>query len=215
MIQIARLACPAKLTDKGPQWLATFLASGRSRPPSGQYDHPEVLDVLEAMSHRKCFFCEQRLARSEYTVEHYADIAEDKNKTFEWANLYLACLPCNKRQLSEQTIPRADCLDPCSTAIDPAEHITFTDEVIRCRDDSTRGQSTIDKYKLDRDDLERRRAKQIIKFQKLLIKIQREQNEDGGRPMTPAELDALRYFARPAHAFSLMFRDLLARESLR
>jgi len=127
---------------------------------------------------------------------------------YTWTNLYLCCVGCQNK-LSEDNIPRDECLDPCDQAVDPADHLTFVDEEITPKNDSVIGAKTIQKYQLDRGDLNLRRSKQIKRIHKALIKIQRNLIDDGRTEFLEAERQALRMFSQRDRPYSLMSSKLL------
>jgi uncharacterized protein (TIGR02646 family) len=212
MRQLQRLACPPLLAGNADEWTCRYLekrahAPG-ARPDSRQYAHRDILETLEAMSHKKCFYCERLLDEDEYTVDHYVEVNEAPDKAFAWENLYLCCGGCQDK-LKEATVPRAECLDPCDPQIDPADHLTFDDELIRPQNDSQRGRQTIRKYKLNRGALELRRSRRLKLFHKTVIDIQHRQIQEGRQEITDEERALLRHFAEPEAPFSLMFRQLV------
>ena len=218
MIHIERPPCPAILEQKAQAWterhLEKLVENPKIRPLKSQYAHRDIVDILAAMSHRKCFYCESRLDEDEYTVDHYIECSEEPAQSFVWENLYLCCKSCQGK-LAEKTVPRADCIDPCDPAVDPADHLAFEDEIIRARGDSRQGRQTIRKHKLDRGELELRRARQLKRFYQVLAQIRLAQIDGGRRALTDHEAERLRSFAAPEHPFSLMFRHVLAAAELR
>ena len=115
MISITRTKCPPFLK--------------RSRDAKA-YSKPPVVDALWKMQHEKCCYCEIKVERKghEKTVEHFYPRKEYKNKTNEWTNLLLACVPCNGAKLAR--FPVADTgdpilLDPSDESTDPESHIAF------------------------------------------------------------------------------------------
>lgn len=212
MRQLRRLSCPEILTSKAEEWTRRYLEkraqNGKLRPDSRQYAHPEIRDTLAAMSHKKCFYCEHLMDEDELTVDHHVEVSEEPGKAFAWENLYLCCRGCQGK-LAEATIPRAECLDPCDTSIDPADHLSFEDEIILPRNDSQRGRQTISKYKLRRGDLELRRSRRLKSFHKAWLAVKDQQIQQGRSQLSDEERAVLQRFAAPEAPFSLMFRDLL------
>jgi hypothetical protein len=172
VIRLERLGVPQVLAENKDRWLAKYLEErakdGKRRPPSAQYAHEQVVSTLEAMSCHKCFYCEQSTKQCKKEVDHYIEVAEPPDRAFDWTNLYLSCDGCNDK-LPNKTIPAADCLDPCDPSVVPAEHLTFDDELIRFR--SPRGSKTIQKYKLDRPELDHKRGRQLRLFDKVIREI--------------------------------------------
>ncbi len=208
MISIKRLAEPKVLQKNGTKWRGKFIESEKKRPPSSQYAHEEIKNTLDAMSFNKCFYCECKLGegkddRSE--VDHHIEVAEKPKLAFEWTNLYLACHGCNSKKLNDSQISVSECLDPCDPAVNPADHLTFEKECICSLDNSEKGQNTIRKYRLDRQELDYLRGRSLQRFYDDLIRIQKLQIKDGGRPLTDKEKSILNSFKQRDHAFSLMF----------
>lgn len=214
MIPIRRLPAPEVLTEKNAEWTADFLAkrAGEAglRPNKRRYAHRDVFDVLAAMSHYKCFYCEQSIkppANAE--VDHHVEVAERPDLAFAWENLYLACSDCNRRKLTNKQIPTTACVDPCDPAVNPLDHLSFNDELVVTRDGSSRGAETIRKYRLDRPDLDGLRAKELKWLHKAALAIDARMIADGRKVRQPAEDELLRSFAQSDHPFSHMLRVAL------
>ncbi|MDI6793175.1 MAG: HNH endonuclease [bacterium] len=219
MISIERLPEPAILTKKKEKWLAAYLAKrpANPRPPSSQYGHRDIRDTLGAMSFNKCFYCECKLGTAKDErgeIDHYIEVEEEPRLAFDWDNLYLSCHDCNSKKLPNTSIPVSDCLDPCDLSEDTSAHLTFNDECIRPRNGSQKGAGTIQKYSLDRDELDHLRVKQIKNFERLLRGLLERQIQDGRDSLAPQEKEAIESFKEPCHAFSLMFRVYLTNVNL-
>lgn len=212
MRQLRRLSCPEILTSKAEKWTRRYqekrAQNGKLRPDSRHYAHPDIVDSLAAMSHKKCFYCEHLMDEDEFTVDHHVEVSEAPDKAFAWENLYLCCKGCQGK-LKETTVPRAECLDPCDPGVDPADHLTFESEVIVPRDDSHRGRQTISKYKLRRGDLELRRSRRLRLFYKTLSDAWEQEAQQGRSQLSDEARAALLRFAEPEAPFSLMFRELV------
>lgn len=115
MIPIKRLPAPDVLARNEERWRTAFLEqrarAPQKRPSSKQYAHPDIVSTLEAMSHHKCFYCEQSTKQTQRDVDHYIDIAEDPTRAFTWENLYLSCWECNHQKQPHRAIPATCCLD--------------------------------------------------------------------------------------------------------
>ncbi len=214
MILITRLPEPAILAEKKDTWLQSYLKKRakkpNQRPPSNQYGHREIRETLESMSFHKCFYCERKLIETKGEVDHYIEVTEEPALAFEWKNLYLSCPDCNRRKLSNATIPVSDCLDPCDQSVTHADHLTFDSEYIRPKAGSTKGPKTIQKYKLDRPELNYLRLKHLQRFHELLLKIRDRQIRDGRKTLTNSEKESLVCFKEADYTFSLMFRVYLS-----
>jgi len=200
VIHIKRSLEPECLAENGDRWLASFLDGSASRPNSRQYGHADIRDALHAMSFNKCFYCEQKLGEHEAQVEHFVEVSERPELAFVWTNLYLSCSGCNQAKRKREP-DISECLDPCDDSHDPIDHLTFDDEFVHSRSGSARGQKTIQKYSLNRDDLVLRRVRSLHYFERLLrILYQRDQ------ALTSSDREKIASFAQRDHEFSLMFR---------
>ncbi len=166
------------------------------------------------MSFSKCFYCELKFGATDGEVDHYIEVTEDPLLAFVWDNLYLSCHDCNRRKLPNATIPVSDCVNPCDRSENPIDHLAFDSEYIRPKADSQRGAKTIQKYRLDRPELNYLRLKQLQQFERFLRELRDRQLRDGGRTLTDSEKEAIASFKQPDHAFSLMFRVYLAKLGL-
>ncbi len=209
MRYIERLPKPDILVRKEKEWLKNFLASGKKRPDASKYRHKKILSALNAMSFHKCFYCEKELKGVSSEIDHFIEVAEDKKLAFEWTNLYLACDNCNNKS-PNKTIPTTDVLDPCKDS-DPqiTEHITFEDEIICAVNNSVKGLKTIQKYKLDTEQLDYLRGKRLQVFYKIINGMRKKAMEDGQKVLNQKDLEKLKAFANKDKPFSLMFENLL------
>lgn len=216
MIKIDRLAEPEVLTNKKAEWTRAYLdkrnSDPKARPSSKQYAHKAIVERLEAMSHHKCFYCECSTKDVKQEVDHYIECAERPELAFEWSNLYLSCWYCNHKKQPSKCISVDACVDPCEPSVDPSAHLQYDEEYIRSRDD--KGLKTIQKYKLDRRELDHARRGRLRIFEKELILIQKGMIAEGRATMNDAEIEHLRGFARPDAPFSLMLRHYLTKQDL-
>lgn len=217
MIPIEREPEPQILVQKKVEWLDAFLAkrstNPKTRPDSSKYAHPGIKDALRRMSHGKCFYCESKPDDGNGTeVDHHIEVADEPSRTFTWENLYLSCRRCNQAKKTKH-VALADCIDPCAQGVDPSAHLTYDNELIRPKNDSSRGRATIRKYKLDDPllDLQRMRVLRQLERTRATIQDRRvaQGGPPGGRPLTVDERELLMSFAQPEHPFSLMLRVAL------
>lgn len=211
MRYLKRLDKPKILAEKQEIWTKNFIDSGRKRPSSKQYDHDTVKEELSKISFNKCFYSEVLFSDlSEAQVDHHIEIAEDKNKAFEWDNLYLSHEKSNQGKSSNKAIPNSETLDPFIDIDDEIEkHLSFVDNNIRGM--SEKGLKTIQKYNLKKDIFNGLRATELIKFYKVLVAIGENKIN---RDFTDLEKRSLQLFAQPDAPFSLMFRLILKQHSL-
>lgn len=106
--------------EPNPAWLARAEAATRQalqdgrrhNPDDGVYAAAEVRRALEKLFHGKCAYCECRLSRWDWKVEHF----RPKKRVFErrdhpgyywlcydWQNLFPACTFCNEYRRARPT----------------------------------------------------------------------------------------------------------------
>jgi len=218
MIRLYRSPEPALLTEKKDEWVNKFLTARQTtptlRPQSSQYGHAEIKNALRAISFHKCFYCERKLSEQEDEVEHYIEVAARPELAFDWLNLYLACKDCNKRKRPSSEIPITACVDPCNESDQPEAHLSFDAEMIRSMSNSQKGLKTIQKYCLDRDDLNLQRLRRLHSFKDVLLEIRKRQIIETRTTLTEGEKEALLHFQQPDQPFSLLFRCYLAKFDL-
>lgn len=204
MRHINRSAEPPVLTKNGANWLSAFLASGADRPDSSKYANKEICNYLKAMSSSKCFYCETTLKGLPSEVDHHIEVSVDKNKAFAWDNLYLSCKRCNHK-MNELSIPSKATLNPCVDTDDEIKHhITFDREMIRTVGTSKKGELTIKKYKLDREELDFLRIKQLRKVDEVIEDIDSAMISSGRSTMNDDEKERLLSFTVSTQPFSYM-----------
>ncbi len=211
MIHIDRLPKPDILVRKEIEWTKKFINSGKKRPDNSKYGHPEIRKHLNSMSYHKCFYCERKLTGVHKEIDHYIEVSDPTGKqlAFDWDNLFLACDNCNDK-FSNTSIPVSEALNPCiDTNEKIQENITFEDEIISAKNNSIIGLQTIKKFRLDTELLDMLRAKQLNWFNKVLIKILKKTNTEGGREINDTEKESLLRFTQKDHPFSLMFKIVL------
>lgn len=212
MIAIEREPEPEILRRKAAEWLTKYLAKrgedSKMRPDSSKYAHDDVVAALQRMSHSKCFYCESK-PDDGTEVDHHIEIADDPSLAFAWANLYLSCTRCNQAKKGAKHVSHDECIDPCASGSDPAVHLTFDDERIRPKDDSSRGRATIRKYALDDDLRNLQRSRALRELERARAAIQDRRLSQGGRPLTADERELLMSFAQADRPFSLMLRVAL------
>ena len=209
MIQIIRLTEPAILVTKKALWTSKFISSGNPRPSHSQYGHRDVKTLLYGASFYKCYYCERPLKDNEKEIDHLIEVSERKDLAFEWTNLYLACDNCNGK-VPNRVIPVTDALNPCTSSNAEIEAaICFEDEQIKAVGGSEIGLTSIIKYKLDSDLLDRLRAKRLNVFFKECLAIKHIQVIEGRVTYTVDEQRTIRRYANPDQPFSLMFKPLI------
>ena len=204
MRHVERCNMPPVLDRNGDRWLKEFKASGAERPDSSKYAHSEVREYLKNMSHSKCFYCENPLKGRPSEVDHHIEVSVDKDKAFEWENLYLSCHKCNHKQ-NEFRIASAKTLDPCSDSDDEIKrHLTYNRELILPVGNSVKGNETIKKYHLDREELDYLRIKQLRKVDEAIEDVDSQMIADRRQRMTVEEKNKLLSFTLSSQPFSYM-----------
>jgi len=207
MRYIERKPEPNILSQKKAEWTKKFIESGKDRPDNSKYAHNEIKTTLYTMSHNKCFYCETLLKGKSSEIDHYMEVAEDKNLAFEWTNLFLACDNCNDK-LPNKSISVSTTLNPCFDIDDEIEqNIKFEDEQITFL--TYKGDLTIQKYKLSSARLDWCRMQELKKFYKVLLSIKTKLIEEKREFMNSSEIELLKRFSRYDCCYSLMFKNLL------
>jgi uncharacterized protein (TIGR02646 family) len=207
MRYIERKPEPFILNQKKDEWTDKFIISGKIRPENSKYGHKEIKNLLFAMSHNKCFYCETILKGKLSEIDHYIEVAEDKSLAFDWSNLYLSCDNCNNK-LPNKTISVLDTLDPCLDNDDEIQkHIKFEDEQISFL--TKKGELTIQKFKLSSERLDYCRMKELKVFHKVLIAIIKKVSNEKRVCMDTKEIEILKRFSRSDYSYSLMFKNIL------
>jgi hypothetical protein len=67
---------------------------------SGTYRTEDVLLRLQVDFHNKCYICED-CGITSINVEHFEPHKGDRNKIFDWDNLFFACGHCNNTKLAK------------------------------------------------------------------------------------------------------------------
>jgi len=212
MRYIDRKPEPAILAQKKAEWTTKFVSSGKDRPDNSKYGHNEIKTLLYAMSHNKCYYCETLLKGKTSEIDHFIEVSENKNLAFEWTNLYLACDNCNDK-LPNKSIAVTIALNPCSDNDDEIEkNIKFEDEQITFL--TTKGDLTIQKYKLSSARLDWCRMQELKKFYKVLLSIKNKLIAEKRDFMNASEIEVLKRFSRYDNSYSLMFKDLLKESNI-
>ena len=217
MISIQRLDEPDILRAKKEQWDRAYedrrMVDRKAKPRPAQYAHEQIKRRLQAMSHFKCFYCEQSV-KGRGEIDHYIECAERPDLAYDWKNLYLACFDCNHSKIRNGVLPVDACVDPCDSSMNPAEHLAFQSDLIRARNNSERGRKTIRKYALDRPELDSERRKLLLYFMEIYSEILVNMNREGRQTMRDDEREILLRFAQADAPFSLMFRCYLPKHGL-
>lgn len=147
-------------------------------------------------------------------VDHYIEIACDRNKALDWDNLYLSCESCNNK-LNHFVIPVTNALNPFLHSNKEIEdNITFELDIIRPKNNSLLGTNTIKKFRLDSESSDLWRARFLNKFFDEFTDLEMQCKADANRDMTVAEKEQLQRYSYPDFPFSLMFKIILRKKGL-
>jgi uncharacterized protein (TIGR02646 family) len=140
MIKLKRAEKPESLTDE----LITELTENfKTNPKLRVWDIDFIKKALLEMSHNKCCYCETNITEeSKYMeVEHFYCKSLYPNKVVQWENLFPSCKRCNG-QKSDHDIGSIPIIHPEKD--NPNDYLYFQNYRYVSRNDSKKGQSTID-----------------------------------------------------------------------
>jgi 5-methylcytosine-specific restriction endonuclease McrA len=166
MILLTKNPQPQILVDNVTAWTSTLTEKiARGEAPTHtektRYRHPQIKAVLVDETKGKCAYCESKLLHIHHgDVEHIYPKSIAPEKSFEWANLTLACEICNQNKSNKDPLIEA-IIDPYVT--NPAEHLIFMGTLLF--DFGTPdGVSTKEILDLNRMELVERRKEQLEKI---------------------------------------------------
>ncbi len=212
MIQLTRGDEPQVLRRKALSWTDELIEARSkdlsAKARSDRYGHDEVRASLRAISARKCFYCESAVTpRVDEEVDHYVEQADRADLAYAWENLYLSCHGCNHGKPTNKKIPVRECVDPCDASVSPEDHLYFVAEQVTEHPDSARGRQTIEKYRLDRPELDAARLRFIRKLHEEFHAIVSDIFREKRNGPTANERLRLRVFCNPSRPFSAMMRQ--------
>jgi HNH endonuclease len=97
---------------------APLCLSEEKEKANGDYKKIEVLERIQADFYNKCYICEDKDITT-INVEHFEPHRNDKEKLFDWNNLFYACQHCNntKSDLAKYH-PLLNCTDATHKILD-------------------------------------------------------------------------------------------------
>lgn len=133
------------------------------------------------------------------------EVSIDKSKAFEWNNLYLSTKECNDGRPTENDLPKDDVLNPCLDSDEEIQkHLTFDNERATPKDNSEKGSKTIMKFKLNSELLLFQRMKHLQGICNFVLSLYKIRQKEFRSDFTEKEKAAIKAFANPDNAFSLM-----------
>ncbi len=151
MIQLEAYPKPVELTDE----LVADLTAKFKDDGTAVWKKKFITDALEAMSYRKCAYCECKLnEEGKYLqVEHFHHKDKYKDEVVLWSNLLPSCNRCNLKKGTHDTVLKP-LIHPVRDA--PKEHLSF--QQYRFKGKTEIGERTIKKLRLnDRKHLQNKR----------------------------------------------------------
>lgn len=162
MIKITKGVEPKILFDNSRKWTALLLGhiNNNTKPKASlttKYRHKKIKEALIEETHGKCAYCESKFLHIHHgDVEHIKPKSIYTNKTFEWANLTLACEICNQNK-SNNDPNLISIVNPYSD--EPEEHILFSGPLIFTF--TQKGQNTEVMLDLNRAELFEKRKEKL------------------------------------------------------
>ena len=170
MIRVHKAVEPAILSVNKIQWTNDLL---QKITDVGGYDHLSKADKLAYVDYykhvdihaalrngrfvEKCIYCERDITTGDPNVEHYHPKSIYSQETFEWDNLFSACVNCNRPKGKFDTGVNPF-IHPVND--DPEEFLTYEGLLIRPRYTAVtnqilheKGKNVIEKCKLFRSEL--------------------------------------------------------------
>lgn len=179
MIKLNKLPKPQLLIDYDAAWTASLLAIPLNDRParrkaSGKYNHADIKATLLQETNEKCAYCESKLRHVTYgDTEHVSPKSNEPHRTFEWANLTIACDVCNTRK---SDTAYGLIVDPFVD--EPSEHIRFGGAMVFARPGSEKGEATDSILLLNRRELLERRTEKITYIRDSLSNIAKTQKPE-------------------------------------
>lgn len=99
MRRITKLPAPSILQEKSAEWTSQFIEDQSSKTKKLRYRHPDIKKILMRETASKCAYCESKIGHNTPgDVEHKIPSSVDPKKHFDWENLTVACVECNRRK---------------------------------------------------------------------------------------------------------------------
>ncbi len=105
------------------------LAIEKTKPKSENYRCGDVVDTVADDFKDKCYLCEDKNIHN-INVEHFEAAKGDRNKMFDWKNLFFACSYCNNIKSDNEKTPSVlKLLDCTDSTIKVLEHLKLCVDV--------------------------------------------------------------------------------------
>jgi len=164
MIKLHKLPEPDLLKNNKAEWTArynNYINKGQPIPDSLKYKYrePQIKQRILEETHEKCAYCESKVTHVyPGDIEHIAPRSKKHELAFEWSNLTLSCLECNRKKSDyyDQDLPL---INPYND--EPADHFFFAGPMIFHKSGSERGRLTRTRLAFNRPALIQRRQERL------------------------------------------------------
>lgn len=181
MIRLVKGPIPDVLRRLGAAWTDAILdklAAGQlpTKAEKQRYRHTEIRTALVAETRGKCAYCESKVSHIAHgDIEHITPKSLAPQKSFEWANLTLACDICNENK-GDFDGNHENFVDPYT--MEPTLHLYFAGPLLLPVPGSDQGLVTESVLELNRPDLFERRKERLERLNLLFQTLARTANED-------------------------------------
>lgn len=164
---------------------------------------------LLKMSGDCCCYCESYVSTTGYgDIEHQRPKSAFPELTFQWENLHYSCHLCNHKKGKHYDYENP-ILDVCVD--EPAEHFLFPEEETICyfmKPKTSRGTTTIERCKLNRDGLLKVRRKIFEEYKNIIpLLIMAPENDVNRKNLVVKILE----HARHGHDYCSVYREIISR----
>lgn len=183
MIPLFKKGKPQILIDNETEWtqnLIKYIDEGVlykdiAEKHKNLYREITIKDAIIAETNEKCAYCESKLLHIEFgDIEHIKPKSKFPNLSFNWENLTLACTVCNNNKRAYWEEGENELINPYVDDI--SEHLVFIGPLLVHINNSSRGEITWRKLKLNRIELIEKRSEKILQLQNLISQYGKESN---------------------------------------
>lgn len=168
MRPLTKAAKPQILVEREDEWTGVYVEAaeaGLDLGPFEKWRHKQIKERLAEEVEGKCAYCEAFVEDVSYPhVEHILPKAPFPQLAHVWINLTSACARCNTAK-GDFYVQDDGLLDPYKDQL--SDHVWFLGTLIQWTDGSIRGELTIRRLNLNRDDLTYSRARRLEKFREM------------------------------------------------
>jgi len=183
MIQLFKISKPQVLVDNENKWTKNLmeqidkevLYKNVDEKHKNLYRQVDIKDAVILETNAKCAYCESKILHINYgDIEHIKPKSKFPESSFNWDNLTLACTICNNNKRTYWQEDNSKLLNPYVDDI--SEHLFAIGSLIVHINNSSRGEITWKKLKLNRIELIEQRSEKILELQNLISQYNKESN---------------------------------------